>query len=930
MAFLDDEEDKKVDDIIDEDDDSKYMGNTDELKVVFQEESEVKKIVVEEEEEIIPQENEEYQVQSQLISEETEFLAPVNVSQEMRKSFLEYAMSVIVSRALPDARDGLKPVHRRILYSMSELGVTSSDPFKKSARIVGDVLGKYHPHGDSAIYESMVRMAQDFSLRYPLIDGHGNFGSIDGDEAAAMRYTEARMSKIANEMIDGLKKNTVDFIPNYDGSELEPLVLPARFPNLLISGSVGIAVGMATNIPPHNLGEVIDGVIALARNPEITIEELMQYVKGPDFPTGAIILGRKGIVDAYTTGRGSIITRSKTHIELLKNGKSRIIVTEIPYEVRKPLMIEKIATLVKEKKVEGITDLRDETSRKGIRVVIELRKNIVPEVLLNQLFKLTNLQTNYSCNMIALVDNEPKLLNLKDALNVYLQHQINVVSRRTQFDLEKAEARAHILEGLKIAINNIDEIIKIIRNSKTDAEAQEKMQAQFNLSEKQSKAITEMRLGRLTGLAIEKMNEELEELNKAITNFKEILADRIKLIQLIIDELTIIKEKYGDERRTEIDVNNFGDISDEDLIPEKNIIITMSAKGYVKRVPLIEYKVQRRGGVGSQTQTTYSDDDVAKIISTTTHTDLLVFTSYGKVYRLRAHQIPEMSKQAKGIPFLNLIQIEKEERVVSLLTTNTYNDDEYLVTVTKLGIIKRTPIAQYQRINRNGKIALNMREGDELIKAMKVKENDEIIIGASNGKVVRFSLDQVRPMSRTATGVTGMRFDENEKAKVIGASNTSEGKMVLSIGANGFGKKTELEQYRQTKRGAKGVKSINADKSGALVYVGLVNGNEDIMVVTNKGIAIRTSLETVADTSRSTKGVKVIRIDDEKSRIQSVAVLDVEQIEKEVEEEISRTQELMLQGLAKTGEISLDNSQPPVSIDDNQIDNIDGSDDQNE
>ena len=893
MAFIDNEEDKKEEQN-DKDDDSKYYGNTDELKVVFKEENEIKKIVVEEDEEVIPQNNEEYQVQSQLIEEETEFLAPINVSQEMRKSFLEYAMSVIVSRALPDARDGLKPVHRRILYSMSELGVTSSDPFKKSARIVGDVLGKYHPHGDTAIYESMVRMAQDFSLRYPLIDGHGNFGSIDGDEAAAMRYTEARMSKIANEMIDGLKKNTVDFIPNYDGSELEPLVLPARFPNLLISGSVGIAVGMATNIPPHNLGEVIDGVIALARKPEITIEELMQYVKGPDFPTGAMILGRKGIVDAYTTGRGSIAVRSKTHIELLKNGKSRIIVTEIPYEVRKPLMIEKIANLVKEKKVEGIIDLRDETSRKGIRVVIELKKNVVPEVLLNQLFKLTNLQTNYSANMIALVNNEPKLLNLKEALDVYLQHQINVVSRRTQFDLEKAEARAHILEGLKIAISNIDEVIRIIRNSKTDAEAQEKMMTQFDLSDKQAKAITEMRLGRLTGLAIEKMNEELAELNNSITKFKQILSDRSKLIQLIIDELTIIRDKYNDERRTEIDINNFGDISDEDLIPEKNILITMSAKGYVKRIPLIEYKVQKRGGVGSSTQTTYSDDDVAKIISTTTHTDLLVFTSYGKVYRLRAHQIPEMSKQAKGIPFLNLIQIEKDERVVSLLATNSYNEDEYLVTVTKFGVIKRTPIVQYQRINRNGKIALSMREGDELIKAMKVKENDEIIIGASNGKVVRFSLDQVRPMSRTATGVTGMRFDENEKAKVIGASNTSEGNVVLSIGANGFGKKTELNEYRQTKRGAKGVKSINADKSGALIYVGLVNGNEDIMVVTNKGIAIRTSLETVADSSRSTKGVRVIQIKDN-SKIQSVAVLDIEQIEKEVEQEITRTHELLLQ-----------------------------------
>ena len=908
MFFNDEDEDKKNKEIINDDEDSKYYDHTDELKVVFSDESEVKKIIIDDEEEIIPQNNEEYKVKSQLIDEETEFLAPINVSQEMRKSFLEYAMSVIVSRALPDARDGLKPVHRRILYSMSELGVTSSDPFKKSARIVGDVLGKYHPHGDSAIYESMVRMAQDFSLRYPLIDGHGNFGSIDGDEAAAMRYTEARMSKIANEMIDGLKKNTVDFIPNYDGSEQEPTVLPARFPNLLVSGSVGIAVGMATNIPPHNLGEVIDGVIALARNPEITIEELMQYVKGPDFPTGATILGRKGIIDAYTTGKGSIITRSKTHIELLKNGKSRIIVTEIPYEVKKPAMIEKIATLIKDKKIDGIVDLRDETSRKGIRVVIELRKNVVPEVMLNQLFKLTNLQINYSANMIALVNNEPKLLNLKSALQVYLNHQIDVVTRRVQFDLEKAKARAHILEGLKIAVNNIDEIIKIIRNSKTDAEAQATMMEVFSLSDKQAKAITEMRLGRLTGLAIEKMNEELNELNAMIRNFEEILANHAKLIQLIIDELTVIKDKYSDERRTEIDINNFGDISDEDLIPEKNILITMSAKGYVKRIPLIEYRVQKRGGVGSSTQTTYSDDDVAKILSTTTHTDLLIFTSFGKVYRLRAHQIPEMSKQAKGIPFLNLIQIEKDERVISLLTTNSYDDDEFLVTITKSGIIKRTPISQYQRINRNGKIALSMREGDELVKAMKVKANDEIILGASNGKVVRFSADEVRPMSRTATGVTGMRFDNPDKEYIIGASNTSEGNVVLSIGANGFGKKTSLADYRQTKRGAKGVKSINAEKSGSLIYVGLVSGNEDIMVVTNKGVAIRTSLDSIADSSRSTKGVRVIQIKDN-SKIQSVAILDIEHIEQEVEKEISRTQELMLNNMNNTNSNDSDDNQ---------------------
>lgn len=892
MSNLSDDKEKK--NILEDNEEDKYNVEEEDLKIVFKDdEEEIKKIVIEDDEGEIPQANEEYQVKSQIIEEETDSLAPVNVSNEMRKSFLEYAMSVIVARALPDARDGLKPVHRRILYSMSELGVSSTAPFKKSARIVGDVLGKYHPHGDSAIYESMVRMAQDFSLRYPLIDGHGNFGSIDGDEAAAMRYTEVRMAKITNEMIDGLKKNTVNFIDNYDGSELEPIVLPARFPNLLVSGSVGIAVGMATTIPPHNLSEVIDGVVALARNPEITIDELVNIIKGPDFPTGSIILGKKGIVDAYETGRGSITVRSKTHIELLKNGKSRIVVTEIPYEIKKTMLIEKIATLVKERKIEGITDLRDETSRKGIRLVVELKKNVVPEIILNQLYKMTNLQTNYSVNMIALVNNEPKLLNLKSALEVYLQHQIEVVSRRIRFDLEKSESRKHILEGLKIAVNNIDEIINVIRNSKTDLEAQERMINKFSLSDKQAKAITDMRLGRLTGLAIEKMVEELKELTLTIENYNNILSSREKLIQLIVDELIEIKDKYGDTRRTEIDINNFGDISNEDLIPEKNILITTSAKGYVKRISLIEYKVQKRGGVGSTTQTTYSDDDVANIISTTTHTDLLIFTSYGRVYRLRAHQIPEMSKQAKGIPFLNLIQIQKDEKVISLLTTNTYDENEYLMTITKLGIVKKTPLVQYQRINRNGKIALLMREGDELIKAMKVTDESEIIIGASNGKVVRFDINQVRAMSRTATGVTGMKFDANENIHVIGASNSTEGSMVLSIGANGFGKKTPLEDYRRTKRGVKGVKSINQDKSGTLVYVGLVKGHEDIMVITNKGIAIRTSLETVSDSSRSTKGVRVIQIKDN-SRIQSVAILDVEKIEKEVEVEILKTQELMI------------------------------------
>lgn len=896
MINFDEKDDKEKKDFIeDQDDDKKYVVEDDELKTVFRDEDEkgVKKIQIEEEEEIVPQNKEEYQVKSQLIEEESSSLAPVYVSNEMRKSFLEYAMSVIVSRALPDARDGLKPVHRRILYSMSELNLTSSASFKKSARIVGDVLGKYHPHGDSSIYGALVRMAQDFSLRYPLIEGHGNFGSIDGDEAAAMRYTEARMSKIAAEMIEGIKKDTIDFMPNYDGSEKEPVVLPARFPNLLISGSVGIAVGMATTIPPHNLGEILDGVIALAKNPEISIEELMDFVHGPDFPTGATILGRRGIIDAYTTGRGSIKIRSKSHIEVLKNGKSRIVVTEIPYEVKKPALIEKIAMLVKEKKIDGISDLRDETSRKGIRLVIECKKNVVPEVLLNQLYKMTTLQTNYSVNTIALVHGEPKLLTLKDALKVYLDHQIEVVTRRTQFDLNKAEARAHILEGLKIAITNIDKIIALIKKSKTDIEAQEVMMKEFSLSDKQAKAITEMRLGRLTGLAIEKMNEEIENLKIEISGYKELLASHEKLINLIIEELSLIKSKYADKRRTEIDINNIGDISDEDLIPEKNILITMSSKGYVKRIPLIEYRVQKRGGVGVQTQTTYSDDDVAKIISTTTHTDVLIFTSYAKVFRLRAHQIPEMSRQAKGIPFINLINIEKDEKIISLLTTNEYPEDKSLVTVTKNGIIKRTRLSEYQRINRNGKIALRMKESDLLIKAMIVSENNDIIIGASNGKVVRFKIELIRYLSRTATGVVGMKVDVAAKERVIGASNTDEGNSVLSIGASGFAKKTPLDEYRETNRGAKGVKSINTDKAGKLIYVGLVKGEEDIMLVTNKGVAIRTNLEQVNTTSRATKGVKIINIKDN-SKINSVAIIDMQEIEQEVEEEIRRTQELDL------------------------------------
>lgn len=875
------------------DDDSKYYVAEEKIQTVFRDET--PKVVVEEEE-VIPQEKEGYQFVPKLVQEEAGGLAPVSVTQTMRKSFLEYAMSVIVARALPDARDGLKPVHRRIIYGMNELGVTAGVAHKKSARIVGDVLGKYHPHGDSSVYEAMVRLAQDFSMRYPLVDGHGNFGSIDGDSAAAMRYTEARMSRIAMMMVDGIRKNTVDFVPNYDGSEEEPAVLPARFPNLLISGATGIAVGMATSIPPHNLTEVISGVIALARNRDITTTELMEYVKGPDFPTGGIILGTSGIAQAYETGRGSVKVRSKTRIEELKNGKSRIIVEEIPYMVNKQNLVERIAELVKEKLVEGITDLRDESSKSGIRIVIELRRDVVPEVIQNQLFKLSSLQTSFATNALALVDGAPKVLTLKEALEVYLKHQEEVVTRRTRFDLEKAEGRAHILEGLKIAIANVDEVIKLIRASKTDDEAQNHLMGRFSLSEAQAKAITDMRLGRLTGLAIEKMNEELLSLAQEIAALRNVLDNHHVLIDTIVRELEEIRDKFGDKRRTEIN-GTLGDIDDEDLIPNKDIAITMSARGYVKRIPLEEYQVQNRGGVGTRSMTTYEDDDVEKVLATNTHTDLLIFTTYGKVYRVRAHQIPELSKQAKGIPFINIIDIAKDEKVVSLLPVETYEAGKFLFTVTKQGVVKKTPIEEYSRINKNGKLALGMREDDMLIKAMIVTDADEIIIGGSNGKVVRFDSMEVRSMGRTATGVKGIDLSDDAKAKVVGASLTSAGTHVLSVGKDGYGKMTPVVEYRKTKRGAKGVKSIDVEKAGFLKFVEIVKGSEDILIITKLGITIRTSLDQVSTSSRGTKGVKVISLKEDNS-IKSIAVIDVEQVTEKVEEAIRKTQEVNIAELS--------------------------------
>ncbi|MFV8480547.1 DNA gyrase subunit A [Mycoplasma sp. AA7A] len=832
-----------------------------------------KPVVIEEEEEEIPQENEEYVVTSQIITEPTDGLHPVVIDNEMKQSFLEYSMSVIVSRALPDARDGLKPVHRRILYDMSELGITPGSQHRKSARIVGDVLGKYHPHGDSSVYEAMVRMAQDFSMRYPLVDGHGNFGSIDGDAAAAMRYTEARMAKIAVEMLDGIKKDTVDFVDNYDGSEQEPTVLPCRFPNLLVSGSSGIAVGMATEIPPHNLGETIDATIALAKNPEITVKELMQYIKGPDFPTGAIILGTKGILEAYETGRGSIPVRSKCEVIEQSNGKSKIIIREIPYAIKKTTIIEKIAELHKTKVIEGIVDLRDESNREGIRLVIDVKKGVNPHILLNKLYQKSNIQTTFNFNLVAIVNNEPKTLNLKQALEVFIDHQKEVVTRRLKFDLNKAEERAHILDGLKIAVSNIDEVVAIIKKSKTDADAQQALGQRFGLSEKQTKAILEMRLSRLTGLSIEKMDAEITELQVEIAHYKDILSSETKLIDEIVLELQEVKEKYNDERRTVIDASAVGSISDEDLIPEREIVITMSSKGYVKRMDLDEYNTQRRGGMGSVSMKTYDDDDIAMIIHASTHTDLLLFSNYGKVYSLRGHQIPEGSKQSKGLPFINIIQgldTENGEKIVSILDIDSYADNQYLVTVTKQGMFKKSELNLFSNIRRNGLIAFKLREGDQLVRAFVIGENDAVLLANNVKNIVMFKSDDVRPLGRSSLGVKGISLAPGQE--VISASADNEGDYVLTLGEKGFGKLTSKDQFRLTNRGVKGVTGINAEKAGKLVFARFVNLSDELLVITSSGVTIRTQVDQISEASRNTKGVKIINLKDGDS------IVDVEVI----------------------------------------------------
>lgn len=797
-------------------------------------------------------------------------LEQVDISREMRTSFLDYSMSVIVQRALPDVRDGLKPVHRRILHSMNALGITASVAHKKSARIVGEVIGKYHPHGDTAVYDAMVRMAQDFSYRYPLVDGHGNFGSMDGDGAAAMRYTEARMSKIAMEMMKDIQKDTVDFEDNYDGEEKEPVVLPARFPNLLVNGSVGIAVGMATNIPPHNLGETIDATLAIMDDPDITITDLMEnYIPGPDFPTGGIILGRSGIRQAYETGRGSIILRSKVRIEEMENGKKRIIVYEIPYQVNKATMIEKIASLVREKVIDGITYLNDESNREGVRIVIELRKDVQEYVILNQLYRLTPLQTSFGINMLSLVNGAPKQMGIKETLQHYVDHQIEVTTRRTRFDLKKAEDRAHILEGFRIALDHIDAIIALIRASRNDEEAINGMMTRFALTEIQAKAILQMQLRRLTGLERDKIETEYNELLVTIADLKDILSNESRIHEIIRNELNEVKEKYGDPRRTEISDEGM-EMDDEDLIPVEDIVITMSTSGYIKRAPVDTYKTQHRGGRGVKGMSLNEDDVIETLVTMSTHDHLLMFTNLGRVYRLKGYNIPNASRTSKGLPVVNLLSLEKEEHVTAMVPMKEESPAQYLFFVTQKGIVKRVKVEDFDFIPRKGKIAIQLREDDELINVKPTSGEDEILIAGSNGKVIRFEEDEVRPMGRTASGVRGFNTDGGT---VVGVAVSHEGKYLLSVSENGYGKRSEIDEYRKTNRGSKGVKTINVTtKTGSLVAVRAVNGDEDAMIVTDKGIIIRIALDHVGVYGRNTQGVKLINVADDEM-VTKVAVV---------------------------------------------------------
>ena len=807
-------------------------------------------------------------------------LIDVKLTSEMKTSFIDYAMSVIVARALPDVRDGLKPVQRRILYGMNELGVTPDKPHKKSARITGDVMGKYHPHGDSSIYEAMVRMAQWWSYRYMLVDGHGNFGSMDGDGAAAQRYTEARMSKFALEMLRDLNKNTVDFQDNYDGSEREPIVLPSRIPNLLVNGATGIAVGMATNIPPHNLSETIDAVKLMMDNPEVTTRELMEVLPGPDFPTGGLVMGKTGIHRAYETGKGSIVLRSRTEIETTKSGRERIVVTEFPYMVNKTKVHEHIVRLAQEKRVEGITAVRDESSREGVRFVIEVRRDASANVILNNLFKLTQLQTNFSFNMLAIEKGVPKILSLRQILADYIAHQKVVVVRRTQFDKDKAEARAHILEGLLIALDHLDEVIAIIRNSQTDSEAQAELMARFELTERQSQAILDMRLRRLTGLERDKIQNEYNDLLALIADLADILAKPGRVIAIIKEELDESKRKFGDARRTELMVGEVVSLEDEDLIEEEDVVITLSNKGYIKRLAQDEFRSQKRGGRGVQGTGVNDDDFVRDIVSTSTHDHLYFMTNKGRVYRLKGYEIPEYGRTAKGLPIVNLLKLDEGETIQTVINAKSdeASENNHLVFVTRQGLVKRTKEAEFKNIRQNGLIALKLREGDELINVFLTTGNEEIIIGTKFGYSVRFKENTIRSMSRMAAGVKGVTLRDGDQ--VVGAAAITDDQEVLIISEKGYGKRTSATEYPTKGRGGKGIKTANiTDKNGHLAGIATVSGNEDIMVMTDTGVIIRTAVANISQTGRATQGVKVMRLDNS-ARIVTFALVEPEEVVK--------------------------------------------------
>lgn len=818
-----------------------------------------------------------------------ENIQDVNLTSEMKESFIDYAMSVIVARALPDVRDGLKPVHRRILYGMNELGVTPDKPHKKSARIVGDVMGKYHPHGDSAIYESMVRMAQPFSYRAMLVDGHGNFGSVDGDGAAAMRYTEARMSKIALEMLRDINKNTVDFQGNYDDSEQEPVVLPARFPNLLVNGTTGIAVGMATNIPPHNLSEVIDATSLLMDNPDVTTNELMEVLPGPDFPTGGLVMGKSGIRRAYETGKGSITVRAKVELTEMPNGKERILVTELPYMVNKAKLIERISELHRDKRIEGITDLRDESSREGMRIVIDVRRDVSASVVLNNLYKMTALQTSFGFNMLAIEKGVPKILSLKRILENYVEHQKEVITRRTIFDKNKAEARAHILEGLRIALDHIDEIIAIIRGSQSDDEAKATLIERFEFSDRQAQAILDMRLRRLTGLERDKIENEYQELLKFIADLEDILARPERVIEIIKTELNDVRTKFGDARRTELLVGEVLSLEDEDLIEEEEVVITLTNNGYIKRMANSEFRAQRRGGRGVQGMGVHDDDFVKNLVSCSTHDTLLFFTNTGKVYRAKGYEIPEYGRTAKGIPVINLLGIDSAEKIQAIISVEGKAEaGKYLFFTTLKGTVKRTSVTAFSNIRSNGLIAISLKEDDELVNVVTTNGNQKMIIGTHAGYSVTFDENTVRDMGRTASGVRGIRLRENDY--VVGAAILDENKEVLVITENGYGKRTKASEYPVKGRGGKGIKTANiTEKNGPLAGLTTVNSDEDILLITNKGVIIRFNVDSVSQTGRATLGVRLMRMEDG-AKVVTMAVVEPEEVEEEIVEVVETTE----------------------------------------